>query len=722
MKGKLHPCLTTIALSFCLGYGGLACMVTGLHLRADLLTLGILCLFFSALWGVLLSIRRGGRIVLGIFGLAALLLWGDQTLRQETLAMLDHILTFYHRGYGIPIPDFIAGQVADSHLLPLVTIHAVLSALICWTLLRRYPAILAVFLGLLPMALCFVVTDTVPQLWCILLWCFALIMIVITQSVRLRDSEQGAHLARLLALPLALCLILMSVLVPQQGYQPPQIPFTDLDSFWLWVTDSLPFLGSSSDGGLISSTGGEAPQEVDLSTMGQRWQSNTPVMEVEGNIHGTIYLRGRDYDYYDSLSWSADPERVEWDLLSTSDTKDLGTLTIRVLSQRGQLYVPYYPDRDLTYTGGMVINEEGLTEYTFDCVEPDFSGYTPMPIPYTSQPDQRYLQLPTQTRKDALALLDEAGISLDLSVPNLAQQICAYVRGSATYDLSTKAMPVGEEDFAIWFLTQSSTGYCVHFATATTVLLRSAGIPARYVEGFAVEAHPGKTSIVRGTNAHAWVEYYTDGIGWRVLEPTPDLGETPQVSTTAPTETDPTDPPTTETDPTDPSTTEPSETDPTDPSTTAPSDPEPTDPSGTTPTGSDPTEESTALEDPQPAFSLPPWIGRTLLILLYVLIVVAMVILQWYLRRRHKQRKLYRGKINAQALERYREARRLAKLTKSELPQTLHDLAEKARYSQHRLSTQELSQFDGFLRTQIKAMQKRNIFLRLCYRLICAAY
>ena len=119
MKGKLHPCLTTIALSFCLGYGGVACMVTGLHLRADLVALALLCLFFSALWGVLLSIRRGGRIVLAIFALGTLLLWGSQPLRQETLAMLDHILAFYHRGYGIPIPDFIAGQVADSHLLPL---------------------------------------------------------------------------------------------------------------------------------------------------------------------------------------------------------------------------------------------------------------------------------------------------------------------------------------------------------------------------------------------------------------------------------------------------------------------------------------------------------------------------------------------------------------------------------------------------------------------------
>ena len=47
-------------------------------------------------------------------------------------------------------------------------------------------------------------------------------------------------------------------------------------------------------------------------------------------------------------------------------------------------------------------------------------------------------------------------------------------------------MDLDSEDFAIWFLTEADTGYCIHFATAAVVLLRAAGIPARYVDGYVV--------------------------------------------------------------------------------------------------------------------------------------------------------------------------------------------------------------------------------------------
>ena len=41
-------------------------------------------------------------------------------------------------------------------------------------------------------------------------------------------------------------------------------------------------------------------------------------------------------------------------------------------------------------------------------------------------------------------------------------------------------------DFATWFLQEAKSGYCVHFATTGTVLLRALGIPARYAEGYIV--------------------------------------------------------------------------------------------------------------------------------------------------------------------------------------------------------------------------------------------
>ena len=56
------------------------------------------------------------------------------------------------------------------------------------------------------------------------------------------------------------------------------------------------------------------------------------------------------------------------------------------------------------------------------------------------------------------------------------------------------------------FLTKGRAGHCEYFATATTLLLRDAGVPARYSIGFAVnEVHPARhEALVRGTHAHAW--------------------------------------------------------------------------------------------------------------------------------------------------------------------------------------------------------------------------
>ncbi len=62
------------------------------------------------------------------------------------------------------------------------------------------------------------------------------------------------------------------------------------------------------------------------------------------------------------------------------------------------------------------------------------------------------------------------------------------------------------------FLTISRDGHCEYFATATTLLLRRAGIPARYTIGYAVKERDPKRQefIIRGTHGHAWCRVWDD--------------------------------------------------------------------------------------------------------------------------------------------------------------------------------------------------------------------
>ena len=72
------------------------------------------------------------------------------------------------------------------------------------------------------------------------------------------------------------------------------------------------------------------------------------------------------------------------------------------------------------------------------------------------------------------------------------------------------------------FLFGSKQGFCEHYAAAFTVLMRSAGIPARIVTGYlGGEVNPvGNYLIVRQYHAHAWTEVWLEDRGWTRVDPT----------------------------------------------------------------------------------------------------------------------------------------------------------------------------------------------------------
>lgn len=74
------------------------------------------------------------------------------------------------------------------------------------------------------------------------------------------------------------------------------------------------------------------------------------------------------------------------------------------------------------------------------------------------------------------------------------------------------------------FLNVTKEGHCEYFATATVLLLRAAGVPARYVSGYAVnEWSPLEGAfIVRRRHAHSWASVYIDGV-WRDVDTTPKI-------------------------------------------------------------------------------------------------------------------------------------------------------------------------------------------------------
>lgn len=80
---------------------------------------------------------------------------------------------------------------------------------------------------------------------------------------------------------------------------------------------------------------------------------------------------------------------------------------------------------------------------------------------------------------------------------------------------------IPEDQSIDYFIFEGKTGVCTNYATAMTLMARSIGLPARYVEGFAAfEKTDDDVFLIRDSYAHAFVEIYIPGAGWLTFDPT----------------------------------------------------------------------------------------------------------------------------------------------------------------------------------------------------------
>lgn len=111
------------------------------------------------------------------------------------------------------------------------------------------------------------------------------------------------------------------------------------------------------------------------------------------------------------------------------------------------------------------------------------------------------------------------------SLYTVTSRVRAVLRILADYTDHPSALPSGQE-FLSWFLGQAGEGNSCYFASAAVMAYRASGIPARYAEGYLITEAQARQGVgqeieVTSDNAHAWVEIYVDGIGWRRVEVTP---------------------------------------------------------------------------------------------------------------------------------------------------------------------------------------------------------
>lgn len=120
------------------------------------------------------------------------------------------------------------------------------------------------------------------------------------------------------------------------------------------------------------------------------------------------------------------------------------------------------------------------------------------------------------------ATLDEIGVARSDAATDAAR-IRAFFLDNFTYSLVQRRSLTARTPLAK-FLTEDRRGHCEYFATATVLLLRAAGIPARYTVGYVVEDYSAieRSYIARARHAHAWASAYIDG-RWVSVDSTPGV-------------------------------------------------------------------------------------------------------------------------------------------------------------------------------------------------------
>lgn len=709
MKNKLLTLATAVVLSTVAVTGGIGCLMSGMLIEGSLVPVAAVAAVTGLIGGFCLQRRLSyvPGIILGILGL---LLWLLGPLDRSLEHLVWYISSLYDVGYGWGILRWSQESLLNaSSALALCYGAAWIALAVTRSVVKQRRNFLGAVAVLLPLLPCLVLTDTVPKtgyLFAALL-CFGILLL--TQTVRDRDLAQANRLTLLLAVPVAVALGLLLLLCPRETYtgQAGAQKLEELVTSWFDVElseDPTPQPPIK-----LSVAADVSAREVELTKVGPQTPGLQVVLQVQGSKTGTLYLRGSAYDRYDGKQWTISQGSWSRDGEFAPPAEKERIATILTKEPHKVRYLTYCPTEPPKLQNGRIENTDGTTEYTIRYAAP--SGYQDTWETLEGQIPgdmQMYLALPETTQAAAREYLrTSVGFPKeDMTAGDIyryATTVAALVRNSASYDLSTPAMPSENADFALWFLKESDTGYCVHYASAAAVLLRAAGIPARYVSGYLVKTQADQTVNVRHKDAHAWAEYYIPGVGWMMLEATASGGDSPVVVTTEPEETTLPE-----------ETTVPEETTETTTQTQAVDDPIET--VQTTPEAPTPPQETVPGASPEKRDH--PWIGRLLLVMAGIILLLG----QWRLRVALRHRKKRSGKPNAQALQHWREAALCARLLKVKPDAQLHALAQKAKFSREIITAAELRQFEEYLKNSRKQLRKKPIWNQLVYTLILALY
>lgn len=333
--------------------------------------------------------------------------------------------------------------------------------------------------------------------------------------------------------------------------------------------DPVPYITSYSKGSGVENSGGlkKVGYGVDDSSLGGPFLGDdTIVYEIEADTRQNWKVETKNV--YTGKGWTSADEngdRLSFeqnmlvplpDYMDPSMKVDEHTSVIRPLVDYPHLIYPlgikslqnvfgYTYEIDTSLEKIYVMDQSntlGFGEYSVEYDSPRFSVKSMMNTVDTSHPVltqeflEQYTQLPDTLPQRVKDLANELTVNQETWYDKAKAVEQYFDSPQFQYDQKDVAVPGENEDYVDQFLFETMKGYCDNFSTSMVVMMRSLGIPTRWVKGYTEGDFRGMSDsgkrlyLITNNNAHSWVEVFFPDVGWVPFEPTKGFANNAQFS------------------------------------------------------------------------------------------------------------------------------------------------------------------------------------------------
>ena len=553
-----------IAGSFLLILAAVCCtmgaLISAFSFDADARYLFPVWLCASLVLSIIVSLLRVKGILILSLPVLVMFFWRLSEIIEGGKWAIYYITTEYNKWLYVPVLFPNANAPPNGLTLFFAFLGIVLAFIIAAPVCLQRSAFYTILFTSPFVFLTVVLIETTPDVRCLLGLLTVYMTLIISSSLYPYNLvKRGISLFPALALSIVL-LGFAYLIVPPDSYKRGNI-INDVDEYLRDTAERVGVELNKKGIGWPDSMAGQwsfNTDRVGIADAGTRTITDRSILEINVTKAGTFYLRGFSMLAFDGRAWLGDSDTqssIDESIPRRMPAIIVGTYSQRypdgsaasaemTISKTGDssdlIYQPYYSlplmsIEDYPYSVIFYHTEDsilgmydalasadsiigGEQSTTVGRQRFDMSSYSAQ-----AQAPSIYTQIEESTATGLRQLAIEAGIDPEAGRAEVADMVAEFISSSARYTLTPYITPEGE-DFALYFLQTSKRGYCIHFATTATLMLRALDIPARFTSGFVATVRTGSegnTTTVTDRNAHAWVEVYYEDIGWIPLEVTP---------------------------------------------------------------------------------------------------------------------------------------------------------------------------------------------------------